>query len=677
MSDPQRNQIRDFSQLEERLAPALFGQTWVNPNNVTFSFAPDGTDVAGARSTLTATLGSTMTEAVWQNQIREAFQTWTNVAGLDIRQQSDSGNPFGSETDSLQNSFGNGDIRIAARPLSGNVLAITNPPDMISPWAGEIVLNSNMRFSADGAAGTYQLYTVMLQEIGHALGVNNNPTDTTSVMYETYQTPRTSLAKSDISAIQELYGPRTNDSLEGSSGNATASTATSMGYIREISDVDDGDESNGTRMIARAVLVANESDFYRYTLPVNQTQATLGFAPVSLLQARIRVFDSGGKLVAEQAASRPGAPVIMTGNNLTPGASYTVQVSAVPGSPFVVGSYGLAVGHPNVLSQAMQRTIFTTIVNDSAKSIVVKEDTGTVAASNNTIATATDLGFASTATNSRWDINAQSQFHTANDVDVYKIQTGKNTPGVMQVAAWATSSANGSGLEPVVSVFNAQGVLQNATVLRNNGSTYIIQITGIQSRSTYYVAIAAKNFGHNSQPKAYNFGIDFRTTAINLQTLGQGTLNGSTELSRNLTVDRSTLFRFELSATSQVGDLNSFARMTIRNRSGAVVFTLEASSGETVAADVLLAPGQYQVQVSGLTTDGRLVNKLDYLMRFVALTDPIGPQLMGGTDTTQTTTQTTTTTTTTTSSSPKTTTTTDGYVWDQIWYVDPVIGAEW
>jgi hypothetical protein len=669
MPDTARNPIRDFTQLEDRLAPALFGQTWVNPNNVTFSLAPDGTDVAGTRSTLNATLGSTMTQAVWQNQIRQAFQAWTNVAGIDIRQQGDSGNAFGSETDSLQNSFGNGDIRIAARPLSGNVLAITNPPDMISSWAGEIVLNSNMRFSADGAAGTYQLYTVMLQEVGHALGVNNNPTDTTSVMYGTYQAPRTNLAKSDIAAIQALYGPRTNDTLEGSSGNATASTATSMGFISKVSDVDDGDISNGTRMIARAVLVANESDFYRVTLPVNQTQARLGFAPVSLLQARIRIFDSGGKLVAEQSASGPGASIILTGDNLTPGASYTVQVSAVPGSPFAVGSYGLAVGHPNVVSQSMQRTIFTTIVNDSAKSIVVKEDSGTVAASNNTIATATDLGTVRSASNSRWDINAQSQFHTANDVDVYKITTDKNAPAVMHVAAWATSSANGSGLEPVVTVFNAQGVVQNATVLRNNGSTFIIQITGIQSRSTYYVAIAAKNFGQDSQPKSYNFGIDFRATAINLQTVGSGTLNGSTELSRNLTVDRSTLFRFELSATSQVGDLNSYARMIIRNRSGAVVFTMEASSGETVAADVPLAPGQYQVQVTGLTTDGRLVNKLDYLIRFIPLTDPIGPQLMEGTDTT---TQTTTTTTTT---PPKTTT--DGYVWDQIWYVDPVIGAEW
>ncbi|MFO0936897.1 MAG: hypothetical protein U0798_10330 [Gemmataceae bacterium] len=46
-----------------------------------------------------------------------------------------------------------GDIRISARPLSDNVLAITNPPDYVSTWSGDIVLNStkltNLGNSAD------------------------------------------------------------------------------------------------------------------------------------------------------------------------------------------------------------------------------------------------------------------------------------------------------------------------------------------------------------------------------------------------------------------------------------------------------------------------------------------------------------------------------------------------
>ena len=44
---------------------------------------------------------------------------------------------------------------------------------MFNPWAGEIVLNYNKVFTADGANGTYQLDTVVLQEVGHALGINN------------------------------------------------------------------------------------------------------------------------------------------------------------------------------------------------------------------------------------------------------------------------------------------------------------------------------------------------------------------------------------------------------------------------------------------------------------------------------------------------------------------------
>ena len=53
----------NFAKREDRLTPALFGQTWVNPNNFTFSVVADGTDVAGVPSNLHATLGTKMTDA--------------------------------------------------------------------------------------------------------------------------------------------------------------------------------------------------------------------------------------------------------------------------------------------------------------------------------------------------------------------------------------------------------------------------------------------------------------------------------------------------------------------------------------------------------------------------------------------------------------------------------------
>jgi hypothetical protein len=101
---------------------------------------------------------------------------------------------------------------------------------------------------------------------------------------------------------------------------------------------------------------------------------------------------------------------------------------------------------------------------------------------------------------------------------------------------------------------------------------------------------------------------------------------------------------------------------------------------------VLLNTGLYQVQISGLTTDGRLVNKLDYVLQFTTLTDPIGPRLMTSSDVS--TSGSTTTVPTApppspvsppapTSTTPSATGTTIEYVWGQTWYVDPVIGFAW
>ncbi len=49
MSTPTRLSI---TRLEDRTVPALFGVTWPDPNNITASFAPDGTDGGGMKNTL-------------------------------------------------------------------------------------------------------------------------------------------------------------------------------------------------------------------------------------------------------------------------------------------------------------------------------------------------------------------------------------------------------------------------------------------------------------------------------------------------------------------------------------------------------------------------------------------------------------------------------------------------
>src|SRR5205814_1671531 len=138
---------------------------------------------------------------------------WAANANVNVDVVADSGDPLGT-AGQPQGDARFGDIRVAARPLSGNVLAITTPSGPLGGTrAGDIVINSTKAFTLGGAGGTFDLYSAMLQETGHALGVSNS-TDTNSPMYEQYQGVRTGLTSGDIANIQTLYGARLPDGFE-------------------------------------------------------------------------------------------------------------------------------------------------------------------------------------------------------------------------------------------------------------------------------------------------------------------------------------------------------------------------------------------------------------------------------------------------------------------------------
>src|SRR5262249_17346408 len=130
--------------LEDRITPAGYGVAWVN-SNLTLSFAPDGTDVGGAASNLVSTLDTTMSQATWESTILRAFDTWATAANLNVGLVSDNGTAFGTPG-SLQGSNVVGDIRIGARALSNNEVAISNPYDMLNTWSGKTIFNSNKSF---------------------------------------------------------------------------------------------------------------------------------------------------------------------------------------------------------------------------------------------------------------------------------------------------------------------------------------------------------------------------------------------------------------------------------------------------------------------------------------------------------------------------------------------------
>src|SRR5262245_35070666 len=83
--------------LEDRLVPyALSGYQWANPN-VSVSYMPDGTTIAGSYpSNLFAVYNVAYPQATWQRQVALALQSWANVSNLNFHFVADDGSPQGT-----------------------------------------------------------------------------------------------------------------------------------------------------------------------------------------------------------------------------------------------------------------------------------------------------------------------------------------------------------------------------------------------------------------------------------------------------------------------------------------------------------------------------------------------------------------------------------------------------
>lgn len=100
----------------------------------------------------------------------------------------------------------------------------------------DIVLNPFLQFSTDGTAGTVDLESTLVHEVGHLLGLDHSPI-LGATMYESNEKNRVAkvaergLSAQDIAAVRSLYGPRDDISCCGEidgmltilSGRATSS----------------------------------------------------------------------------------------------------------------------------------------------------------------------------------------------------------------------------------------------------------------------------------------------------------------------------------------------------------------------------------------------------------------------------------------------------------------------
>jgi hypothetical protein len=353
-----------LEQLEARVTPAVWGVPWPDPAHMTLSFVPDGTDISGTPSVLFQKLNVQALPVFWQQQVLAGFQTWAQYGNnVNVRVVTDGGQPLGI-TGAPEGDARFGDIRIAMRPLATTAIAMSQPFTWTgSTWSGDIVLNSNYGFGISGTPtfkpnSQVDLLTVMVHEMGHVFGFQDQTTDPSSVEYATYEGVHTNLSSTDVSNFQSLYGkpPPINllginlGGLLGGLLNTTLSAATDLVLaLTQPGDLSFQASAQGS------LNSSTDSHYYKIQAPSysgisNEVMVAMVWSQDGLTRPKVDVLDAKGKPVAgaQVLANDGGTFTVQIPNAPINGAVYYLKVSNVTASSYKgPGRYFMGVNFHN------------------------------------------------------------------------------------------------------------------------------------------------------------------------------------------------------------------------------------------------------------------------------------------------------------------------------------------
>jgi predicted Zn-dependent protease len=324
--------------LETRTVPyAASGNLWPHPELVTLSFVPDNTDLGGQPSNLISTFNAAFGSAsAWQNPIIKAAQTWAQQANINFTVVTDNGDASGTG-DYQQGDPNFGDIRIGGFDFGdSSTLALGFLPPQVNNYSvgGDIAFNTALGFNINGL--DYDLYTVALHEIGHALGLDHS-TSASAIMYPIYQGVEYGLSADDIDGIQSVYGAPVPDAYDAASSNNTLATASDINSLI--------DPTALTAVVSDLNITSSSGvDYYKFTAPPGGSGSlalTVQSTGLSLLAPSVRVYNSVPKLIASTSGNGFLGSTLNLSVNVTAGQTYYIRVAGANSGAFGLGAYGM------------------------------------------------------------------------------------------------------------------------------------------------------------------------------------------------------------------------------------------------------------------------------------------------------------------------------------------------
>jgi hypothetical protein len=339
-SRPSELQVRlRLEGLESRVVPySTSGNMWPNPQLITISFMPDGTNLGGVSSNLFSTFNSKWATSTWENQILKAAQVWAQQTNINFSVIADDGAASGAGN-YQQGDPNMGDIRIGGYNFGTSGLAQAYMPPTINNFsiAGDITFNTGQTFNI---GSTYDLFTVAVHEFGHALGLLHS-TVCTANMYSSYTGTKYGLACDDTAGIRNIYSnnnPRSTD-VFGGLNNSFANAANITSYI---------DPTQLTALVNNMdVTKAGQKDYFVATAPTGTGSAvtvSVQSSGLSLLAPTVTIYAADQMTVLGSAcgAGQYGTTLTVNLTNaIAAGQVFYVKVGGADSTSFGTGKYAL------------------------------------------------------------------------------------------------------------------------------------------------------------------------------------------------------------------------------------------------------------------------------------------------------------------------------------------------
>jgi hypothetical protein len=330
--------------LESRVVlSSATGNAWPNPQIITISFVPDGTNLGGVTSNLQSAFNSKPALAgKWQNIILQAAQTWAASTNINFAVVPDDGAPSGAGADQ-QGDPNHGDIRIGGYNFGSSTIARTYEPPPVNNYsiAGDMTFNTGQVFNV---GSTYDLLTVAIHEFGHALGLGESTggvSGSNAVMYPTYTGVKTTLATDDLQGIQSVYSGgngRTPDVYNTSGSDGSFATATNLNGIIAGSGL-------STLVSKLDITRAGQVEDFTFNAPAgtgSTLTVTAQSSGLSLLAPKLTVYTASGSVLATvNGLNQYGTTLKATIPYVYAGEQFYVQVQGADTTAMGTGRYAL------------------------------------------------------------------------------------------------------------------------------------------------------------------------------------------------------------------------------------------------------------------------------------------------------------------------------------------------